>query len=571
MTNCDSVLTIPQFTGTCWFNALLMVLLYSDGMRKYLTNNIITSQLYTKNKQLYNIFIDILKNRHRKINNNDKIFFKELKPERILKMLHEADSENFYFDPDKYSGHYGEYYFVRLFEYFGMKQNVLFLNKFRNQLLYSPLNNKPKIVFVNNDKKEGYKRINWEYSEQINFDSDKLNKLNTNVIVVTPRLKNLANYPVIKQKSSKMQEFLEFNGNTYKLDSLLLANFNGSQCRRAHQIAGVTCENKRFIYNGWIRSTQDPSKTNIVKSYVSKDMPCELMKYDWLKDNTDFCISEVGCGLSKVLPNNAMCFNSSNFDNATYIYIKVSDNNVQLVKDLTKNIKTTKKKCDEDILKMQGRLQELNKTNSKSETLTTLEKLRLMNQIKVVRNEIFAKTKFCEEYIKEIQVTIDDIINSKQSVVPNKPSVPFQSAYEIFKNKVEDCMERLSVDDLKQIHSDNKLKLKNTIDKKMMCTNIITSNINIDDYLKNRKNKKNKVKPDNNPKTKECSPDKILNPKTERCVLKTGLLGKRLVQAQNNATVETKNCPANKILNPKTNRCVNKSGKLGKLLLNEAS
>jgi hypothetical protein len=56
-TKCKSVITIPQFTGTCWFNALLMALLYSDGTRQYLLKNLINSELYSKNKRLYDIFI----------------------------------------------------------------------------------------------------------------------------------------------------------------------------------------------------------------------------------------------------------------------------------------------------------------------------------------------------------------------------------------------------------------------------------------------------------------------------------------------------------------------------------
>jgi hypothetical protein len=37
---CESVITLPQFEDTCWFNSLLMALLYSDGTRQYLKNNL---------------------------------------------------------------------------------------------------------------------------------------------------------------------------------------------------------------------------------------------------------------------------------------------------------------------------------------------------------------------------------------------------------------------------------------------------------------------------------------------------------------------------------------------------
>jgi hypothetical protein len=33
---CDKVTTIPQFGGTCWFNAILMATIYSGESRKVL-------------------------------------------------------------------------------------------------------------------------------------------------------------------------------------------------------------------------------------------------------------------------------------------------------------------------------------------------------------------------------------------------------------------------------------------------------------------------------------------------------------------------------------------------------
>jgi len=86
-------------------------------------------------------------------------------------------------------------------------------------------------------------------------------------------------------------------------------------------------------------------------------------------------------------------------------------------------------------------------------------------------------------------------------------------------------------------------------------------------------------------KLKICPPDKILNPKTNKCVLKTGAIGKKLLSTDNKEEVikkeiknkdnnkkvnkkeEIKICPPNKILNPKTNKCVSKTGAIGKKLL----
>lgn len=77
--------------------------------------------------------------------------------------------------------------------------------------------------------------------------------------------------------------------------------------------------------------------------------------------------------------------------------------------------------------------------------------------------------------------------------------------------------------------------------------------------------------------SKHCDKDKILNPKTGRCVLKSGKIGKELMQKKSSRKSTSKSisssnmCTSNKILNPKTGRCVLKSGKLGKELLRKRS
>jgi hypothetical protein len=85
---CESVITLPQFEDTCWFNSLLMALLYSDGTRQYLKNNLYKSEFEAKNKELYDIFMDILENRYFNDKDENLVFFNELKPEKILNMLH---------------------------------------------------------------------------------------------------------------------------------------------------------------------------------------------------------------------------------------------------------------------------------------------------------------------------------------------------------------------------------------------------------------------------------------------------------------------------------------------------
>ena len=81
--------------------------------------------------------------------------------------------------------------------------------------------------------------------------------------------------------------------------------------------------------------------------------------------------------------------------------------------------------------------------------------------------------------------------------------------------------------------------------------------------------------PENEQPTRECPPDKILNPATGRCVSRTGVIGKKLARdgddinavASSTTRRTTRECPPDKILNPATGRCVSRTGAIGKKLL----
>jgi len=73
-------------------------------------------------------------------------------------------------------------------------------------------------------------------------------------------------------------------------------------------------------------------------------------------------------------------------------------------------------------------------------------------------------------------------------------------------------------------------------------------------------------------KIKECPPDKILNPETNNCVLKSGAIGKKILANIANSIIITPKqieCPPDKILNPDTNKCVLKTGAIGKKILSQ--
>jgi hypothetical protein len=84
---------------------------------------------------------------------------------------------------------------------------------------------------------------------------------------------------------------------------------------------------------------------------------------------------------------------------------------------------------------------------------------------------------------------------------------------------------------------------------------------------------------------KACNSDQIRNPKTGRCVLKRSPLGQKIMKEKkgsrksssrrrsygtsHRASSPSFKCKKNQILNPKTGRCVLKSGKIGQEILNK--
>jgi serine/threonine protein kinase len=90
----------------------------------------------------------------------------------------------------------------------------------------------------------------------------------------------------------------------------------------------------------------------------------------------------------------------------------------------------------------------------------------------------------------------------------------------------------------------------------------------IDEFPENTKNilspQESIFIPSKTKNNKECPDDKILNPKTNRCVKKDGKIGKELINKTHKRSPIKKKCTDDKILNPKTNRCVKKDGKIGK-------
>lgn len=315
--SCTNVITLPQYTGTCWFNALVMALFFSEHMRKVLLSK--KDEWDHVSLKLRKVFNDILQRRSKvyAMKAYAFLFFKLITPELLLKHLHKENPEKFNFNPNASEGYFNTLYLPNLLEYMGVK--ALHLDAFTASkgdnprdviLYYSNIYNNYKFEHVKQNDGMVYRKV---FSNSV-FDTSKI----------------LPKYDVITVRFSKEkhQEFNKFmkvsyknitsnkviiKENEYLNDSVLLTNFNTSSCQKGHDMCGLTCNGERFIYNGWMRTTIDASKgSSADKRVVNQTYPCELMKYDWLNNYEDFCISSSYCKLRKVNDEalkKRVCFN----------------------------------------------------------------------------------------------------------------------------------------------------------------------------------------------------------------------------------------------------------------------
>lgn len=71
------------------------------------------------------------------------------------------------------------------------------------------------------------------------------------------------------------------------------------------------------------------------------------------------------------------------------------------------------------------------------------------------------------------------------------------------------------------------------------------------------------------PDRKTCASWEILNPKTNRCVDRKSVTGKKVLSDMGIKNTKIKTCASDEILNPETNRCVKKNSIKGKKIIND--
>jgi hypothetical protein len=341
---CADVYTFPQLNGTCWFNALIMALFYSQGMRNVIMHNM---KQWRRTRgdfdYVYDTIADILINKYyrgpRRLDGEIDVLY----PEHLLKALHLADRYDFEVDPNTtiQLGYSYEKYLPKL-------MRLLEVDSRTASLALSPAGpTAPSGSSGGSTVVVGPPLHGFRSSSN---DRDYMPAYDPEVVVLSTsgslvglcgaagerriRLALKSSEPVgwLDLKGPRPHVTLDrVPGNRFVFDSVMMTNHNGQACSKLHAIAGVTCGGARYMYNGWTRYTHDVAKPVVVgRSGHSQRHACGLMGYDWLTHTGDFCINSEDCSLPGVNMAGAgtdasagrVCFN---FDKGPRTYMLVRE------------------------------------------------------------------------------------------------------------------------------------------------------------------------------------------------------------------------------------------------------
>lgn len=304
---CENVFTIPQFGPTCWFNALLMILFYSELSRNFFITqltNLNNEQL--KQKQVfYDIIENILFKSYIKNEKSIKRFNSFMKPEKILGSLYNNYKDYFDHNPEKDVGNDGMLYYYYMFDFMNLQNKLLCLEYTKTGLIldinyalnlppntldsllqpirflnfktyvdiikerievfnaiFTVINNisPPYKFYLSNILKTSLdvKPISLSKVNDTQFSkyAEMLRDIYMNSKTMTIKQNQFYMYPSIdvifikNLSNSKFEKELNFKNDSFILDSTYLVNKKNSE-HRYHAIAGITCKNKPYLYNGW--------------------------------------------------------------------------------------------------------------------------------------------------------------------------------------------------------------------------------------------------------------------------------------------------------------------------------
>lgn len=351
---CENITTIPQFGGTCWFNAILMAVFYSQNSRKILLT---ICDKWDKTNKFLMICKDILL-KYYIFSKEAVLFLNKFKPEVIIFYMLK------YFKNDilktkfkkliRISGYnslpYHSYYITNIYKHLGVKcldityfkSTKSYLINFYKNLQFKYENDKILIdtdlknlnLSFEKEKKEVEKILEevpdiliFNHSDFSYIFTGLLNVVNSKLIIEDSMIADVYNpdfHSISIEGLNEYKNIIKFNGHKYKLESCLLNSYNtfDETNKSFHLVAGLTCKNNRYLYNGWDKVKSDKEEEIYESETV---MACPLIKYPWnLHNNQEICFNAKQCNLY-IVTKAKYCFNFNKIKNGTLIYVRADD------------------------------------------------------------------------------------------------------------------------------------------------------------------------------------------------------------------------------------------------------
>jgi len=339
---CSDISVIPQFKNYTWFNAILMVSFYSQAMRKLMIKQ---SKTWKKKSNLHNFLKTILKKNYKSNNNETIRLFNKINPQSILlnilfkydiPMMEKLNQKEIEWNII-YISLFLKFLKIKVLDITYLENDVFLFNYgkiMNNYLLQSNISKKLISEFKDKNMMIDYKDELKEIYFLIKNIPDVLilfhNNLNNTVkfhnnfyknhkelSVFNSKLYTNNAFPNIINNLNDLKEYKEeiiFNGYSYKLDSILLDNYNGGK----YSIAGINCNNNKYVYNGWYNND------------------CKLLKYNWnLNKENEFCFNNKKCNMEDVNLIKKIITYCFSFNKGDRVLIYVKEN-----KEKTSSIKS---------------------------------------------------------------------------------------------------------------------------------------------------------------------------------------------------------------------------------------
>lgn len=280
---CDQLVTVPQShsRGTCWFNAALMIYLFSDRMRVVTKHRVRRGgiQAAQRSPELNDVLqrlatlLLLYKQKSTEATNkaHDRAFQYGSRPEDILKALYIYSSSigHPWLTPKRATGlDGGNWMHAVIFgQLLGVRFGICAMTSdarlYRidhhlakpGQYFKDQLEKRVGVRFLDQSEHERHPDVICIVGIDENFKSS----------IIEQQAQNKSMYDeTLRPSFVRDTQTLVLGQRTYRMDAVYMARRVGQS---SHAIAGVTCNGRRYFYNGWLKQ---PGR------------PCRLIPEDWL-------------------------------------------------------------------------------------------------------------------------------------------------------------------------------------------------------------------------------------------------------------------------------------------------